>query len=80
MALNPAWLGVGVGVVGLGVSAYAIVTGEVTIVWSRLGGWGSLSSSATRSESPVRFWGATAFYGLGGLVLIGLGLARVLGH
>jgi len=67
-----------IGLVGAGFGVHALWSGEVLIVWSRLGGWGSLSSRATREEQPALYWAATVLYGAGGLLLAGFGIYRLL--
>lgn len=67
-----------IGLVGVGFAVHAVWSGEVIIVWSRLGGWGSLRSRAARDEQPALFWAATIFYGLGGLLVAGFGGYRLL--
>lgn len=67
-----------VGLAGVGFSAWGLVTGEASIVWSRLGGWGSLSSRASRDVQPAMFWAATLFYGGAGLLLAGFGVYRMM--
>jgi hypothetical protein len=69
-----------IGVVGAFFAVQAVLSGEVRIVWSRLGGWGSMATTVSRDEQPVTFWAATSFYGLGGLALAGLGVYRLLVH
>jgi hypothetical protein len=58
----------------------ALQEGEISVVWSTLGGWGRLTSAHERAKSPVVFWSATLFYGGGGLLLTALGLYRLLAH
>jgi hypothetical protein len=67
-----------IGLVGVVVAVRALTSGEVTAVWSRVGGWASLSSTFSRDESPVLFWAATLFYGVAGLGLAIFGLVRLL--
>ncbi len=65
------------GLFGVGVAVRAFVEGEISVLWSLLGGWGQLSSKHSRDESPVVFWGATLFYAGGGTLLSLFGVYRL---
>ena len=66
-----------IGLVGVGVAVRALLTGEISVVWSLLGGWGAASSTSSRDESPVLFWAATLLYGGAGLLLALFGVYRL---
>ncbi len=69
---------IGIGIFGAWTAVRALQEGEISVVWSMLGGWGRLTSAHSRDESPTVYWAATLFYGGGGLLLTALGLYRLL--
>jgi hypothetical protein len=71
---------IAIGLVGIGFALHALWSGETSVVWSRLGGWGSLESRATRDERPMLFWSTVLLYGISGLLLAGFGAYRLLHH
>jgi hypothetical protein len=66
------------GLFGVFAAGRGVVTGEISVVWSMLGGWGRVSSTHSKEESPLLFWGATVFYGGAGLALALFGVYRLL--
>lgn len=69
---------IGIGSFGVVVAVRAIVTGEISVVWSMLGGWGQVSSTHSKDESPAVFWGAAILYGGAGLLLALYGAYRLI--
>lgn len=69
---------IGIGLFGVFTAARALSEGEISVVWSLLGGWGRLSSKHARDESPAAFWAATLFYGGAGVLLTLFGIYRLL--
>jgi len=66
-----------IGLVGVAFAVRGVLAGEISMLWSLLGGWGQLSSTYSRDDSPVAFWGATLFYGAAGLLLAAFGVYRL---
>lgn len=69
---------IAVGLFGVFAAVRAIVTSEISVVWSMLGGWGQVSTKHSKDESPVVFWGATLLYGGAGLLLALYGAYRLI--
>ncbi len=65
------FIGVAIGLLGIGVAVHGIATGSITFVFARLfHGWGpTLSADFDREERPVLFWASVLLYGLGGLMV-----------
>lgn len=69
---------IGIGAFGAWTALRALQEGEISVVWSSLGGWGRLTSAHSRERSPIVYWAATLFYGGAGLLLAIFGLYRLL--
>lgn len=66
-----------IGLLGVAFAVRGVLAGEISMVWSLLGGWGTLSSSYSKDESPIAFWGTALFYTAGGVLLAVFGVYRL---
>ena len=66
------------GLFAMAVTVRAFLEGEISMVWSLLGGWGTLSSRYARDESPTMFWATAVFYAVAGLLLAAYGAYRLI--
>ena len=67
-----------IGLIGLAITVRSVLEGEISMIWSMLGGWGQLSSRYSRDDSPVMFWAVAAFYATAGLLVAAFGAYRLI--